>query len=167
MKVRILVIALIVSLGMNVGGILTTSYHLWQKRRVEQAHPGWPRSPSGFLRRRLDLSEEQIDQMHTIRESMFAETLPLREELSGKRRVLMNLLRKAEPDTTDLNLLIAEISHLQAKLELRIFKNIQQSKEVLTPKQQEQFLEFFEQGFHERGMHLGPPRGEFPVKKRQ
>jgi len=166
MKVRILVVALIVSLGMNVGGILTLGYHLWQKHRAEQDHPGWPRSPSGLLRDRLDLSEEQIDKMYAMRESMVSETLPLREELSGKRKVLMSLLRKTEPDTTDLNLLITEISHLQAKLELHIFKNIQQTKKILTPRQQQQFLEFFEQGFHERGMHLGPPRGKFPGKKR-
>lgn len=166
MKVKILAIALIVSLGMNVGTILTFSHHQWQKRRAEQDHPSWPRSRTGFLEHRLDLTEEQRDEMETLRDKMVSETLPLREELSARRRVLMNLLKKPEPDTTTLNLLISEISHLQAKLELRIFGHIQQTKKILTRKQQEQFLKFFEQRFHERRMHLGPPRGEFPGRKR-
>lgn len=161
MKVKILVIALIVSLAMNVGTILTFSYHQWHRSRIERDRHSWPGRGPEFLKHRLDLSDEQIAEMEAMREKMFSETLPLREELSAKRKELTNLLREPEPNTMSLNALINEISQLQVQLELLIFKDIQQTKKILTPEQQEQFLEFFEQGFHRKDMHSPPPRGQF------
>jgi len=162
MKVKILAIALIVSLGINAGTFLTLSYHLWQRGRIGRDADRWRTAHSDRLKHRLDLNEEQIDSMEAMRERMYVKTLPLREKLSARRRELIDLLEGPEPVEPRLGSVIKEIALLQAELEVEIFKNIREIRKTLTPEQQARFLELFERRFHEGDMHFGPPGAGFP-----
>jgi Spy/CpxP family protein refolding chaperone len=119
---------------------------------------GWRRSP---LRHKLHLDENQLDAIETMREKMHLRIIPMRQELSVKRRELMGLLKESKPDKARLDVLFKEIAHLQAEIELCTFENTYQTKELLNPDQQRQFLELFQRRLSGRGMPGFPPEPEY------
>lgn len=159
MKIKILVIALILSMGINVGVVITLVQHWRYRKRLEERlplkSPSWYHSP---MRRMLGLSKEQFDAIEKTREEMHSKIMPKREKLRRKRRELMDLLREPEPQKERLDSLLHEVAELQTEIELFIFEDILKMKEILTPEQEERFFELF----NKRLKSGGSPR--FPHK---
>jgi Spy/CpxP family protein refolding chaperone len=155
MKTKALVIALIVSIGINVGVIGTVAYRLIEGRqfRSHLHEQLWRHSP---LRRDLKLTDEQLDEMDRMREEMREKIRPLREELGDKRRELIDLLRADEPDRSKLDTLAGEISDLQSELGLSIFDHLLEMREILSEEQREKILELFERELHPADGFPGP-----------
>ena len=160
MKSKALLIALVISLGINVGVIGTVAYRLIEGRQF-RSHMNerlWRHSP---LKRDLKLTDEQLDEMDRMREEMREKIRPLREKLGDRRRELISLLRADEPDRSKLDPLAGEIADLQSELGLSIFEHLFEMREILSEEQREKILELFERELHTRE-RIPAPFGHLP-----
>lgn len=164
MKQKILIIALVVSVALNVGALVTFAY-----RCVTRPEPPRPPCP---LAQELDLTDEQRDKMRARREKTFEEMEPLRRELHAKRGEVLALLKEPEVDVARRDRLFAEIADLQMRMELSTFENMRETRDMLGPDQQERFVGLVEERFrkHEhfaRGPGHGAPGHGFKRKMMQ
>jgi Spy/CpxP family protein refolding chaperone len=153
MKQKVLVIALVASLALNVGALAAFAY-----RRATAPEPSGPPEP---LARELGLTDEQAEAMCRRREKAFEEMEPLRRELHNKRREALELMKEPEVDVARRDRLFAEIADLQMRLELMTFEDMRETKNMLRPEQQERFFAHVEERLrhrHER-FHRGPAPG--------
>jgi Spy/CpxP family protein refolding chaperone len=164
MKVKVLTAALVVSVGINIGTVVTLSYHWWHEREDAQDSHLWRSTGPNHLRDELDLSDQQMDRVRAAREKALAELRPLRIELITKRRDLVDLLKELEPHQGRMDTIILEIAGLQAELESQIVKDIQQIKRLLTKEQQEMFFKPFERALIERALQPPPQEQESSPK---
>ena len=146
MKQKILIIALVASVALNVGALATFAYRSAVKREA----PGPPRP----LARELGLTDEQRDTMRARREKTFDEMKPLRKQLHAKRGDVLALLKEPEVDAARRDRLFAEIARLQMQLELKAFENMCEMKRMLRPEQRERFVKHVEERFRHRREHF-------------
>ena len=141
MKIRLLVAALILSVGINIGVLVGSPYRRWAERPATQSGCFMERS---YLNRRLNLTREQLAKVSAMRDSMYQRSAPLRRELCDHRIGLLRHLRKSDPDSVGLDSLTREIAFLQARLESQVVRNARQISAALKPEQQKLFVEMFE-----------------------
>ncbi|NIT36021.1 MAG: periplasmic heavy metal sensor [candidate division Zixibacteria bacterium] len=142
MKGKVLIIALVASVALNVGALATFLYRSAVKAEA-------PRRPHR-LAHELELTDEQREAMRARRERTFEEMAPLRRELRRKRGEVLALLKEPEVDAARRDRLFAEIARLQMQLELKAFENMRETKRTLRPEQQERFLKHVEERFRHR-----------------
>ena len=170
MSKRFLTIALTISVAINLTAISTFTYYWWKarsfKRYITSSHVseryGWRRSP---LRRKLNLTEDQIEVINKQHEERKARMIPLMEELSEKRTELMTSLRDSEINEARADTLQRQIATLQFKADSQIFENLCQIKDILTPEQQEQFFTLFEKRqLYQKRMYRPPSEEHFKLR---
>jgi Spy/CpxP family protein refolding chaperone len=154
MKQKVLVIALVASVALNVGALVAFAY-----RRATLPRPP---EPPERMAEELGLTEEQRDAMREQHEKAVKEMEPLRRELHRKRGEVLELLKEPEVDAAKRDRLFAEIAALQMKLELSAFENMCQTKDILAPEQQERFISHVEERFRHRQEHFGRGPGRSP-----
>ena len=162
MSKRSLIIILVISVAINLAAILTFGYHWWEarsyKREITSRRIDRRRDLRGsLLRHRLNLTEGQMDAINAMHEEMRPKMLSLREKLFTKREELIALLRETKPNKARADSLVKEIASLQAEVEARVFENLCQMRDILTPEQQKQFLQLCERRLHPGGMRPLPP----------
>ncbi len=148
MKTRILIIALIVSMGFNLGMILTIGWRIWG---IRQPGCGWHQST---LRDQFDLTAEQIDILERKRNEMQEKLLPIRKELLEKRRELLILQKGETLDEDRLDSLLSEIVRLQYRLEKTVVIHMNDVKGVLNEEQRVQFYCHLERDLCPRENHI-------------
>jgi len=141
MKIRLLVAALILSIGINIGILVGSLYRRWAERPATQSGCVVERS---YLNRRLNLTSEQLAVVSAMRDSMYQRGIPLRRELGDRRLSLLRHLQESESDSASLDSLTREIALLQAQLESQVVRNARQIGAALKPEQQKLFVEMFE-----------------------
>lgn len=149
MRQKILIIALVVSVALNVGALAMFAYC--------RATTPKPPEPPGRLAEELGLTDEQREMMRGQREKSCREMEPLRREMDRKRSEVLALLEKPEVDVARRDQLFAEIAELQMRMELLAFENMRETGDILRPEQRERFLELVEERF--RHKHERFPRG--------
>lgn len=157
MRMKVIILLLIISLGINVGLIFCLVRHRPMPSRFEERdiRRGWR---WGGLRHRLNLNENQLKAIEVMHESTFEKMNVLRETLELKRAELINSLKESQPDNSKIQSLIKEIANRQAQIELGFIENILAMKKILTPDQQQQFFELF------KGRLKGREMKRFPSK---
>jgi Spy/CpxP family protein refolding chaperone len=148
MKIKILIIALIISLGFNLGVILTIGWKIWG---IRQPGCGWQQNR---LRAQFDLTPEQINELEEKRTEMQEKLHPIKKELLKKRRELLILQKGATLNEDRLDSLLSEIVHLQYNLEKTVFVHMNDIKGVLTEEQRVQFYHRLEKGLCPRENHI-------------
>jgi Spy/CpxP family protein refolding chaperone len=150
---KTLVLLLVVSLAVNLAAVVTFSYYWWSEEdsardpeRVRQVRD--PEVRPELLRRRLNLSEEQIEEVSRQREAMMRGMMSLRRESSEMRRDLMSLLEAEEVDRRKADSLLSEIASLQVNIERQVFEHLMEMKDVLTQEQQKHLLRMLERRLH-------------------
>ena len=170
MSKRFLIIAFIISVAINLAAVLTFGYYWWEERSFRRGiasrwvskGPDWRGSP---LRNRLNLTQEQIEAINARHEEMRSRMLPLMDKLFMKRKELMALLRETELDKARVNTLVREIASLQTNVDSKVFENLCQIRDILTPEQQKQFFMLFEERqLFPMGMRR-PPWEEHPEQR--
>ncbi|HUV87826.1 MAG TPA: Spy/CpxP family protein refolding chaperone [bacterium] len=153
MRQKILIIALVVSVALNVGALVTFAYRC--------ATTPKPPEPPGRLAQELGLTDEQREMMREQREKSCREMEPLRREMDRKRGEVLALLKKPEVDVARRDQLFAEIADLQMRMELLTFENMCETKSMLRPEQQERFIAHVEERFQHQHEHFkrGPAHG--------
>ncbi|MGB3340441.1 MAG: Spy/CpxP family protein refolding chaperone [bacterium] len=140
MSKKVILIILIVSVAINFATLCTFGYFWWTRHHQEGPFRFGPPDhiknwgKSGIVQE-LGLTQEQIEEIHRMREEMEKDVDSLRMELFKKRRELMNILKQSEVNETKVDSIISKITSLQAKHEKTSFKNFQYIRDILTPEQ--------------------------------
>ncbi len=142
---RILIIALILSVGINAGVGTVLFSRQKEQKNAQKSTISWHRWSESDIGTMLNLDERQIVEMESIQELFYTEISPLREKLREKRRELIVVLRGAQPDMEKVDAVLSEIAGLQTEIERSFFKKILRMKEILTPEQEETFFRLFEE----------------------
>lgn len=162
MNKRALVIILLISVAINLVAVFTIGSYWWKAggHRKDMMPPwigrgqGWQES---LLSRELNLTEEQLEALHENQEEMELKMLPYRQKLFEKRKELMELLKKTEPNKESADSLFREIVALQMELEAHIFDNLWYTRSILTPDQREKLERRMHDVFEARRPPEAPP----------
>ena len=133
MRMKVLIVLLIISLGFNLGMILT---FVLKNRGPETMECGWHRTN---LRERFNLSSDQVQILEKKRTEMQAKTQPIRERLQRYRIELLNLQKTEVIDTTKFDSLLRAIAQSQYEIEKSIFMHMRVVRGILDSNQQLQF----------------------------
>ncbi len=107
--------------------------------------------------KRLNLSEEQAQQIQALRDAYRRDTLPWRDDLMIKRFQLRDMIRDPQADPNQVLAIQREVSDLESKVEERTVIFQLDLRKVLTP-DQIRLLPPGPVGFP----GLGPGRGMMP-----
>lgn len=149
-KLLILGIALIVIINLSAFG--TLSYKRWCRYRAECRYIN--HQDENYLYTQLSLSESQIEEMKTIKQSFFLRTDRINTVLHGKRIKLVDLLTASQPDKEKIDKVLEEVDSLQAELQKDVIYNILKEKVILTPVQQEKFFSIIKERLIRESRHL-------------
>ncbi len=162
MSRKFLIIALFVSVAINLAAVFTIGSYWWvarsHKRDIIPRWIGkgqdWHESP---LRHKLNLTEEQLEALRKNQQEMRQKMLPYRQELFAKREELMESLKKTEPNREKADSLFREVVSLQMELEAHVFDNLWYVRSILTPEQREKLEVLFHELFETRRPSQLPP----------
>lgn len=145
MKNRLLVLALVVSLGVNIGFLLRCFWPQCPlaKKNTAAAPSGWH---SSSLRRDLDLSAKQARLIEAERRNVMVQAQPLQDLLRQKRRELFVLLKSKTVPAAELDAMLDGIARLQAGIEKIYILHSLKVKSYFSPQQLQKYDGFFEQG---------------------
>jgi Spy/CpxP family protein refolding chaperone len=104
----------------------------------------------------MSLNQQQLQQMKNLRVALGDEIESTRRQIHEKRQALITEVRKSNPDLTDIDNIIDEISFLQSQIQKKTMRNLMRDKKFLTPSQQTRYFTMFED--YVRGMGMGRGR---------
>jgi Spy/CpxP family protein refolding chaperone len=87
------------------------------------------------FRDELNLTAEQTLKVNAINKNYMETASPLATDIKNTRAVILTELEKVEPDTTQLNLLMNQLSLLQIKIQKENIRQFSELKRVCTPEQ--------------------------------
>lgn len=111
----------------------------------------------------IELTEDQKRKVEDIRKSFLPEVAGVRQALRQKRLELSDLLFAEHPKMQAIDAKSREISSLQTELERKVIDHILEEKELLSPKQKEQFYKVIRSEFEGGGLGVHgekAPRGK-------
>ena len=122
------------------------------------------------MRERLDLTDEQLEQLEAIRHETENEAIRLRAEIEIKENELRREFTKDETDKAAVNKLVKDISQLSEKMMRLRVDSLLKTKEILTPEQFRKLgfaLEFLRGAAGGQPGPGGPPHGRAPSAHRR
>jgi len=147
-----LLIALLLSLGVNVGILTTLGVQRWQQRGGEAVEPAPPIAARlardgappemGRLISRLGLEGEERRRFLEVQREFFDASREARAQLAVSRSELRRELAAASPDRSRIDILLQQTAQHTADLERALVENILASREILSPDQERDFLRF-------------------------
>ena len=123
------------------------------------AHRGGGHMAGLHLWKALNLNPEQSQKLKELRESLFTEIVPLRNEITSKRFELRALWTQSNPDETKILAKQKEINGLRADLQDKITKKRLEMRRMLTPEQQAKLVYLSTQSRMWRGHERGHRHG--------
>jgi Spy/CpxP family protein refolding chaperone len=145
MKKNLVILFLAVLTIVNIAALATIAYHRFQPKRPFPPM-GQTDTPGSFIKRELDLNEEQAKEFESQDKRFREATKPILDLLEAKRKDLMEEVAAEEPNRDKLDRLTEEIGTLQMTLEKNITMHLLQTKSLLTPDQQKKFFSLFKEG---------------------
>lgn len=137
-----LVIALLLSLGANVGILATFAF---LRARPPLRQPAAPVEANRQIQRladRLGLEGETRRRFVLRQRQFFEETAGLRREIGDVNRELRREITRTAPDPQRIDRLIAESAATFAALEKAMVDHVRESRALLDPGQERKFLNF-------------------------
>lgn len=123
-------------------------------------YPGSARPEGAAPWRALDLTPEQRQKLKEMREGFSRVSIPLRNEIRGKRFELQALWMQTNPDQDRILAKQKEIIALRSDLLEKATKNRLEMRKILTPEQQAKWIHLRSQsrpwGGHDGGYGVGP-----------
>ena len=146
-----LVIALLLSLGVNAGILVTLMAHRWGVRQAQKALAEKPiplsngqegGQPQKIIRLadQLGLEGDLRHRFISLQGSFFAETLRLRTEQAEIQRELRREAASPSPNQARIDSLLQESGRIFLGLEQALVKNVLDSRRLLNPEQDRKFL---------------------------
>lgn len=179
-----LVIALLLSVGLNLGILAAIAAKKAQKPEPREPRPAEAMNPAADplprlprLADRLGLEGEERRKFIDIQWNLFQQTARLRLQRGEVHRELKRELTREEPDRQKVNQLLAESSRIYGAMERALVDSVLASRDLLGPEQEEEYLRFVArlrvpnqagpglQGGQGPGPQ-GQPRGDRPFQDR-
>jgi Spy/CpxP family protein refolding chaperone len=149
--------ALVASLALNLAVLGTVGFFFYQRSRDWVSPFGTTMKKGRFVFEDLSLRPEQMKAMKARAVQFRAEIDRKRQEIAGKRKTLIALLREDETDKKAIDAAIAEISGMQEDLQRTITTHMLEQKVRLDKDQQKKFLDLVEQHMAGGGQAGCPP----------
>mgnify|MGYP001811976952 CR=1 FL=1 len=147
MKKPWLIIALLLSVGINVGVLATLGIARSRSPRPDRAqHERFERGarePGAMMERivrGLELEGEARDSFVEQHQRFFETMMSTRQEMMRNRHELRSEIGSQEPDRERIDELLAASARLQADLDRAFVDNVLATREILTPRQQRAYL---------------------------
>lgn len=147
MKKPWLMIALLLSVGINIGVLATIGIARARDPRPMRAgheRPDRPgREPGAMMERivrGLELEGEARDRFVEQHQRFFESLQGTQREMMRNRHELRSEIGSREPDRERIDALLAESARLQAELDRAFVDNVLATREMLTPRQQRAYL---------------------------
>lgn len=155
-----LLVALLLSVGLNVGILATLAVgRLTQPEVEELRRPEELRRHFGGLMERLDLPEETRRPFAEAQRALVREIGEQRLEVERLRRELRRELLAEEPDRQRVEELLAGLAERSAEIERRFAERVLETRALLDPRQERLYLEFLRRMPELRGPGGPPGRG--------
>ena len=154
MKSRGLLIALIISLGINLGTVATLSYYTIKKAKPKNFWKNWEKKYNETweeVQDSLEVSPELISDIRTRLRTHGKETMPLGKKHKPYRDSLIEVLKQPELDTARLNYLLTREAEIESEMGLMTYTNLFETKNMLPEDAREGFIDFFEASIYFTG----------------
>ncbi len=143
-------IALLLSVGVNLGVLATIGTHRLREPAPWDRGPREEGPPVGRAADRLGLEGEKRDAFIQIQTDFFQRMKESREELENLRLELRRELTGETPDRAVVDGLIEEMGQAYSRLDRVFVDNVLKSREILNPEQESRYLVFLER-IHRQG----------------
>ena len=151
-------VALVLSLGVNIGVLATIGLSRMRvKDRWEQPRPEGRPDMSRFADH-LRLRGEERERFIEIQRRLFETAREQRRELEFVRAELRSEFGASEPDQERIDELLRRSSEVYETLDRAFVASILDSREILTPEQQERYFHILTR-MREGAMRFGPRGG--------
>lgn len=137
-----LVIALLLSLGVNVGVLAMITVHRLQPQQRFGPRPPTPQAGVDLLADRLGLDEPARSAFIDRQLEFFEQVQPLRQKLFALRHDLRDELTADQPDRQRVAELVDETAQTYGHVEEAVTLLVLDSRELLSPRQQRLYLHF-------------------------
>lgn len=144
---------IIAGLAINLAAISTILYKVYyQKKEIEREHP-MHKNQHGFIRKELNLSNEQDIKFKEIKEISKKEAKAIFIKMREQRKDLLAVLTEKNPDTLKINQIITEIEKSHSMLLQHTVNHYFQLKNILREDQYQKLNLLFMDMF---GCEKGP-----------
>ena len=151
MKNSTLKFILAASLILNISILATAGYVYFKQSDYWVSPFGAKMKKDRFLFEELSLSPDQLKTMKERAIDFRAEIDRRRKEITGKRLLMLNLMRADVPDRRALDTAISDISRLQEDMQRVVAMHILEEKATLDKDQQKKFLDLIENAMTKEG----------------
>lgn len=162
-----LVVALLLSLGVNLGLLGVAVARRAAGERWQRAERGETLPPERFGRRladRLGVPDERRDAFLTVQRRLAERTAVERRELLRVRLALRRELLAPAPDRARIDDLLDELADRERSLNRALVESVLESRQSLAGRELERYLRFLERAGPGPG---GPPRHGFGAGRRR
>ncbi len=146
MKSRGLLIALIISLGVNLGAIGTFAYYYITKNNPKLMWKNWQKKDDETWKNlgdKLSISKELTDSLHNQFRAGFEKTKADMPKSKPVREALVDLMKQPEFDSVKLLELLEQEKQLQAETGYKLYSNLHQMSLMLPAEKRGEFIEAF------------------------
>lgn len=98
-----------------------------------------------LLKKKLNLTDEQLQKFRDLRENHFEETKEIGNEIHNLKRELSEEVFKETYNQEEVEKIIERIGQFEMQMEKEKFKHFLELKSICTPEQQQKFREIFKE----------------------
>lgn len=138
MKKKFIILGILLLIAINISALATIGYR-WKCRHGNQSCGAC--APGEYMCQKLSLTDAQKQNVEACRKAFNEGIDQKREILTHKRNELVELISQPNPRTGKIDSLLVEIGAAQTELEKVVVNHILKEKGLLSPQQQEEFLE--------------------------
>jgi Spy/CpxP family protein refolding chaperone len=132
---RIVILLIVLNL-FSIGMFLWTDYF---RKPPRQPNPNEFRDVSSILKRELNLSEKQVDQLRKLRSGFFEQEKTLSEAIRSERDSINSTMFNKSTNEELVRSLARKVAENEYKIELLRFEQAQKLKSICTPEQMQKF----------------------------
>jgi Spy/CpxP family protein refolding chaperone len=144
MKSKSMKIILLLSFIFNIAFLGSLGYRLIEKNKHQKARTERMEQGRTEFKEWLGLTDTQQERLEAIREEFPSQMRPMKKQIQGERKELIQLLREDPPDTAHIVSILDKIGQIQVGMQKEIVFQVWREKDVLSEEQREKFLKLVE-----------------------
>ena len=145
MSKRVFLFLVIILTVINLAATATILYERWSKEPPRPPREWSGDKPRHPLRQKLDLTEEQIEQIEESRSQYWENVGPSIREYRGMHRSLMDELMSESPDTGMIDSIIVEMGNMNIQIKRQTIQHLLQDRDIFNEEQRHLMMRTFMQ----------------------